>query len=90
MKRFTIRKRDSKRRWVKRWKLGRMIPWLVVEEYELVERLVPSEFLINVDAIRRDSRICEVHRSGVGPERARPQVRRFDSFGRSTSHCCGN
>lgn len=48
-----MRKRDSKRRWVARFRIGRPIPWKAIVEHDLKARLVPAEYLANFDAIKR-------------------------------------
>lgn len=46
------RKPDSKRRWLARFRIGRPVPWLAMEEHpDLKDRLKPARFLINMDAI---------------------------------------
>jgi hypothetical protein len=46
------RKRDSKRRWIARFRIGRVIPALVIVEHDLEGRLKPAEYVSNLDAIR--------------------------------------
>lgn len=47
-------KRPSKRRWIARFHIGKPVPWLAIMEYpDLKKRLVPAQYMVNMDAIRR-------------------------------------
>ena len=47
------RKRTSKRRWIARFHMGKVIPYEVLLEHpKLLKRLVLARFLINQDAIQ--------------------------------------
>lgn len=50
-----MRKRDSRRRWKARYRIGMVIPWFVVEDHKLRQFVTGCEFLANVDAVRRRS-----------------------------------
>lgn len=47
------RKLDSKRRWIARFRIGKFLPWIVVENYSLKDRLTPAKFYVNRDGIVR-------------------------------------
>jgi hypothetical protein len=45
-------KKDSKRRWIARFKLGRSIPWSIVVEYGFDKIWNNYKFMAHMDAIK--------------------------------------
>lgn len=45
------RKQVSKRRWVARFKLGKLIPYTAILNHDLASRLRPCRALVNMDAV---------------------------------------